>query len=101
MDASAPPKYVVRYLLEYNSIGMSYRLLLGLRLTVDPAAVVDWLSARGVQSEVVGSPVAGLQRLAQRPAVRLVVGSFYLVGEARTALARQRGRAAVDKPHPD
>ena len=67
----------------------------------DPAAVVDWLAARGVQAEAVGSPGAGLQRLAQRPAVRLVVGSFYLVGEARTALARQRGRAAVDKPHPD
>ena len=67
----------------------------------DPAAVVAWLVARGVQAEAVGGVGDGLQELARCPAVRLVVGSFYLVGEARTALARQRGGGVADKPHPD
>jgi folylpolyglutamate synthase/dihydropteroate synthase len=40
-----------------------------------------------VPAEVVDSPGHGLQRLAECAAVRLVVGSFYLVGEARTSLA--------------
>lgn len=53
----------------------------------DPSVVVEWLDARGVPAEVVDSPGHGLQRLAECAAVRLVVGSFYLVGEARTSLA--------------
>lgn len=53
----------------------------------DPAVVVDWLQAAGVPAEIVESVPLGLSRLAEYSAVRLVTGSFYLVGEVRTALA--------------
>jgi dihydrofolate synthase/folylpolyglutamate synthase len=52
----------------------------------DPAAVVEWLAAAGVSASCVESPGVGLQRLREAAAVRLVVGSFYLVGEARNSL---------------
>ena len=52
----------------------------------DPAAVVDWLAAAGTSAACVASPGAGLQRLREAAAVRLVVGSFYLVGELRDSL---------------
>jgi len=50
----------------------------------DPAEIVDWLRAKGAAAEEVPDPAAGLRRLGGHPGVRLVTGSFYLVGAART-----------------
>ena len=53
----------------------------------DPGAIVDWLRSRGVRAETAPSTTAGLQRLGKLSGVRVVTGSFYLVGEARSLLS--------------
>ena len=53
---------------------------------VPPVEVVEWLRAQGARADEVVSPTAGLQELLRCPAVRLVAGSFYLVGAVRAKL---------------
>ena len=49
----------------------------------DPAAIAAFLAQAGARSEVASDVGSGLRRLRSRPGPRLVVGSFYLAGQAR------------------
>ncbi|MCA8974188.1 MAG: hypothetical protein KDC98_05670, partial [Planctomycetes bacterium] len=49
----------------------------------DPAAIARWIASRGVASEAVADAGSGLAALRRRPGPRVVVGSFYLVGQVR------------------
>ena len=54
---------------------------------VPAAEVVEWLHREGKpKAQVVGNPKVGLDELKRCSAIRLVCGSFYLVGSARTHL---------------
>ena len=54
---------------------------------VPPAEVVEWLHRQGKpEARVVESPQVGLDELKRCPAIRLVCGSFYLAGAARSHL---------------
>jgi dihydrofolate synthase / folylpolyglutamate synthase len=56
---------------------------------VDPAVVVDWLGGQGKAAMVVDGPATGFSELSRCDAVRLVVGSFYLVGAVRSLIQEQ------------
>jgi dihydrofolate synthase/folylpolyglutamate synthase len=58
----------------------------------DPAAIRAHLAALGVSAEVVPDAAAGLAALLHAGGVRLVAGSFYLVGAVRAALNRSQPR---------
>ena len=51
-----------------------------------PDRIVDWLAERGVDAREVASIDAGLRLLAEQDRPRVVTGSFYLVGAARSRL---------------
>lgn len=57
---------------------------------IDPDLVVDWLRTQGKTAMVVGSPTDGLSELSRCDAVRLVVGSFYLVGAVRALIQQEQ-----------
>jgi dihydrofolate synthase/folylpolyglutamate synthase len=52
----------------------------------DPSLIAAYYHARGIAAEQVDDVGAGLAALAKRGGIRVVVGSFYLVGEARRLL---------------
>src|SRR5690606_2819410 len=52
----------------------------------DPEQIASWLAARGRPVEIVATPAAGIRLLRAVAGVRLVVGSFYLVGAVRPHL---------------
>ena len=54
--------------------------------TADPLEIARWLQEQGTPAEVVPGPGAGLDALFGCASVRLVVGSFYLVGAVRQRL---------------
>ena len=49
-----------------------------------PETVAAWLREQGSRAEVVTDAMAGLRRMAEWPGPRVVTGSFYLVGLARS-----------------
>ena len=51
-----------------------------------PPEIVAWLREQGAAAEVVDGTEAGLRRLADHDGVRVITGSFYLVGRAREQL---------------
>ncbi len=52
----------------------------------DPETICAWLAARGVAARAVPDAAAGLRALESFEGVRVVTGSFYLVGEIRERL---------------
>lgn len=52
----------------------------------DPVEIVAWLRSRGARADTVRDAVEGVARMRRRPGLRVVTGSFYLVGAARAAL---------------
>jgi len=52
----------------------------------DPVTACGWLEAHGVRARAVPDPVSGLAALSQRGELRVVTGSFYLVGAVRDRL---------------
>ena len=48
--------------------------------------IVAWLREQGAEAEVADGPEAGLRRLAEHDGVRVVTGSFYVVGRVREQL---------------
>ena len=56
----------------------------------DAAAIVAHLRGLGVAAQRVDDVGAGLAALRAHAGLRLVVGSFYLVGAVRRLLARER-----------
>lgn len=51
-----------------------------------PAEIAGWLRQQGAEAEVVDGPEAGLRRLAEHAGLRVVTGSFYVVGRASEQL---------------
>ncbi|MCB9889787.1 MAG: hypothetical protein H6836_09445, partial [Planctomycetes bacterium] len=52
----------------------------------EPAGVVAWLHERGIPAVAVSDPESGWAALRDDPGLRLVAGSFYLVGAVRQKL---------------
>lgn len=59
----------------------------------DPEVIANFFATRGLASETVADMESGLRALRQRPGPRLVIGSFYLVGQVRELVsANDRSR---------
>lgn len=56
----------------------------------DPAVIAKWIATRGVSVEQAVDVEAGLTALRQKPGPRVVVGSFYLVGQVRALVTNDR-----------
>jgi len=53
----------------------------------DPAVIAKWIASQGGRSETADDVDSGLAALRRRPGPRVVVGSFYLVGQVRALVA--------------
>jgi len=63
--------------------------LTGVR-SANPREIADWLLRQGVRADVVDTVPEGLECLLTHAGPRLIAGSFYLVGAARSELAAHR-----------
>jgi hypothetical protein len=57
-------------------------------VSVEPDEIVAWCKLQGARAQRADDVESGVAALARTPGVRLVTGSFYLVGAARSLLAR-------------
>jgi dihydrofolate synthase/folylpolyglutamate synthase len=57
--------------------------------SAEPALLLDWLAGQGVRAEAVPDAEGGLRALLGTSGVRLVTGSFYLVGAVRSLVREQ------------